>query len=231
MGLSLSLLIPQLGLSLLSSHGPRGPAELVTHAYRAGGKQSGRLQLCLCEKALPFVSYFYSFQFHFVLLPANQCFSLTGRGWLAAGSSQLCVVAAPHAAPLDSWRRRVLAPSTDPDAQRFNTHFPCDSGRFRSSLGPDCRCWLRLAWQCRSGAISSINNPLVKGHQEASRAHVFATLCCYMRESGAIKRVRSCLSGEKTQPSNRDAVLLQYSPRNLKFILSPGVSSPINNLK
>ena len=166
-----------------------------------------------------------------MLFPVNQHFSITQRGWLAAGSSQSSVVAAPHAAPLDSWLCRALAPSMDPDAQRFNTPFPCDSGKFCSSLAPDCLCWLRLVWQCHSGAISRINNPLVKGHQQASCAHIFATLCCYTRKSGPMKRVLSCLSGEKTQPSTGDAVFLQCSPGNLKFIFPPGVSSPINNLK
>lgn len=128
--------------------------------------QSGHLELWVCEKALPFICHLYPFQFHFVLLPVNQYFSITQQCWLAASSSQLAVAASPHAAPLDSWPRQVHAPSMDPDAQRFSAPFPCNSGRFCSSLGPDCLCWLRLAWQCHSGAISTINNPLVKGHQQ-----------------------------------------------------------------
>lgn len=132
-------------------------------------KQRGHLQLCICERA--------PFQFNFLLLPVNQSFFITQRGWLAAGLSQLSVVPAPHAALLDSWLQQVLAPSMDPDAQRFNTPVPCDSGRFCSSLGPDCCCWLQLAWQCHGGAIFRINNPLVKGHQQVFCTHSFATLC------------------------------------------------------
>lgn len=166
-----------------------------------------------------------------MLLPVNQHVSITHQGCLPAGSPLLSVAAVPHAAPLDSWLRQVLALSMGSHAQRFSTPFPCNSGRFCFSLGPDCFCWLQLAWQRHSGAISRINSPLVKEHQQASCAHLFLALYCSMGKSGQMKRVLSCLSEEKIQPSNGDAVFLQCSPGNRMFLLPQGVPSPLNNLK
>lgn len=55
--------------------------------------------------------------------------------------------------------------------------------------------------------------------------------CCSKVCSGPMKRILSCLTGKKKQPSSGDPVYLQCSPGNLKFILPPGVPNPINNLK